>query len=242
MSGGKPIGFLVNLLEPTIFVIAISSLYVLRHSDTAQTQVPIPPIGFAVSGYCVFWACRFQINKSITALSINLPLLYHRDIKIFDLLVSRAIVQACFNTFAFLIIFFIVWFFDLIPSIRNFLLVTISWIFVLWYGGLFAMICGILGAAFSFGNRIVALIGISHIFLTGAFFMLAWIPEGYRKILLLFPMVHATEMMRDGLFGDFVETYYSVGYLLAANIVLTYIALVIINVYKRHEGVYGKLF
>jgi capsular polysaccharide transport system permease protein len=104
------------------------------------------------------------------------------------------------------------------------------------------MICGILGAAFSFGSRVVILVGVAHVFLTGAFFMLAWIPEGYRKILLLFPMVHATEMMRDGLFGDFVETYYSIGYLLAANLVLTYIALVMVNVYKRHEGVYGKLF
>jgi ABC-type polysaccharide/polyol phosphate export permease len=49
--------------------------------------------------------------------------------------------------------------------------------------------------------------------LSGAGFMVEWLPTGMQKVVLLLPMVHGIEMLREGYFGDVVRTHYDVGYM-----------------------------
>ncbi|QLA15309.1 ABC transporter permease [Desulfolutivibrio sulfoxidireducens] len=240
LSGGKGIGFLGVMLEPMLFMLGLTSLFLIRSSTTGFISANISPIAFAVSGYCILWACRFQITKSIAAISSNINLLYHRNVKVLDLLISRAIVQACFITFGFLVILFWVVYLELIPEPNNYLLIFVSWILVQWYGFNLAIFGGTVSAYSNFGNKIVLVVNISHFFITGMFFMVAWIPQEYREMVLWFPMVHATEMMRDGFFGQNVQTYYDPVYVIAINSVVSCLSLCFVQVYKHSEDVYGK--
>ena len=59
----------------------------------------------------------------------------------------------------------------------------------------------------------------------GSFFMLYWLPQKSRYIMLFFPPMNATEIMRRGYFGTSVPTYFDIPYTVECCIVLTFIGL-----------------
>jgi capsular polysaccharide transport system permease protein len=61
--------------------------------------------------------------------------------------------------------------------------------------------------------------------LSGAAFMVDWLPRKFQTAVLLLPMVHGTEILREGWFGDVVQTHYNVGYMAACCLILTLVGL-----------------
>jgi capsular polysaccharide transport system permease protein len=73
--------------------------------------------------------------------------------------------------------------------------------------------------------------------LSGAVFMVDWLPPSAQELALWVPMVNGTEMVRDGYFGDVVRTHYSATYLVCADLVMTLIGLSLVrDVARRVEG------
>ena len=63
--------------------------------------------------------------------------------------------------------------------------------------------------------------------LSGAAVMVDWLPPAFQKIILLLPMVHGVEMLRDGYFGNSVRTHYDASYLAVCSLILTLAGLLI---------------
>ena len=61
--------------------------------------------------------------------------------------------------------------------------------------------------------------------LSGAMFMLDWLPSSAREVLLYVPMVNCVELLREGYFGSLVHAYYDIGYVVAVSAVLNLLAL-----------------
>ena len=62
-----------------------------------------------------------------------------------------------------------------------------------------------------------------------------WLPPALRdSALAILPSLHAYEMIRAGLFGDQVQTFYDFGYASAYLAVLTLIGLWLIRDVRRH--------
>jgi len=61
--------------------------------------------------------------------------------------------------------------------------------------------------------------------LSGAAFMVDWLPQNLQHWILLIPMVNAVEMLREGFFGDVVHTHYDAGYMAIVCLVLTLVGL-----------------
>jgi capsular polysaccharide transport system permease protein len=64
--------------------------------------------------------------------------------------------------------------------------------------------------------------------LSGAFFMVAWIPAQYREPFLLVPFPNAIEMVRAGVFGEFVDTYYHADYALLSGGVMLFLGMILL--------------
>jgi capsular polysaccharide transport system permease protein len=65
--------------------------------------------------------------------------------------------------------------------------------------------------------------------LSGAAFMVDWLPAGMQKFVLLLPMVHGVEMVREGFFGNVVPTHYDVGYMASCCLVLSLAGLYLVR-------------
>ena len=65
--------------------------------------------------------------------------------------------------------------------------------------------------------------------ISGAFYMVSWIPSGARKMVMFIPFIHGIEMVRGGVFGEFVATHYNVPYALVTGTVMNIVGLLIIS-------------
>ena len=77
-------------------------------------------------------------------------------------------------------------------------------------------------------ERIVPLVTYLLIPLSGAFFMVSWLPKQFQELYLLVPIPHGIEMVRAGIFGPFVETHYHAPYALIWAGVLNFIGLTLL--------------
>jgi capsular polysaccharide transport system permease protein len=65
--------------------------------------------------------------------------------------------------------------------------------------------------------------------LSGAAFMVEWLPPRGQEVVLLLPMVHGVEMVREGFFGNAVRTHYDASYMALCCLVLTLIGLLLVR-------------
>ncbi len=71
--------------------------------------------------------------------------------------------------------------------------------------------------------------------LSGFMYMAVWLPTPIRQFVLTFmPSLPAYEMIRAGLFGDQVQTFYDTGYLTVFLVVLTLIGLWLVRDVRKH--------
>jgi capsular polysaccharide transport system permease protein len=65
--------------------------------------------------------------------------------------------------------------------------------------------------------------------LAGAAFMVDWLPKSAQDVVLLLPMVHGVEIIREGYFGNVVRTHYDVGYMASCCLVMTLVGLFLVR-------------
>jgi len=66
--------------------------------------------------------------------------------------------------------------------------------------------------------------------------MADWLPKGIRETLLLLPMVHANELLREGFFGPVIRYHYDVNYLLSCNLLISLAAMILASFAARRAG------
>src|ERR1700761_385380 len=86
--GRENIGYLWMILEPSLLAIAVASLH-----QGGSHGAGLPPVPFAIGGYCNFMIFRSIVGRGETAIEANKPLLFHRSVTIFDMLASRALLE-----------------------------------------------------------------------------------------------------------------------------------------------------
>jgi ABC-type polysaccharide/polyol phosphate export permease len=72
--------------------------------------------------------------------------------------------------------------------------------------------------------------------LSGSFSMVSALPPALREVLLLNPTVHCNEMLRAGYFGSGHESFYSVGYVVAFNMLLSFVTLAQVRAIKVNHS------
>jgi len=65
--------------------------------------------------------------------------------------------------------------------------------------------------------------------LSGAMFMVHWLPKAAQEAVLWLPMLHGVEMIRHGYFGTVVPTYEDPVYFAIANLLLTFVGLALVR-------------
>jgi ABC-type polysaccharide/polyol phosphate export permease len=102
-----------------------------------------------------------------------------------------------------------------------------------WFGASLALMIGA-GTAFSeIVERLWHPAAYLLFPLSGAAFMVDWLPVGMQKFVLLLPMVHGTEMLREGYFGNVVTTHYDLGYMASCCLLLSLTGLYLVRQASR---------
>jgi capsular polysaccharide transport system permease protein len=216
--GRENLGVLWLVGEPMLFTIGVATLWTAAgfHHDN-----PIPIVAFAVSGYSSVLMWRNSASRAGSAIAQNKPLLYHRNVHVIDVLLTRTILEIGGATASFIFLTLLFAYIGWMPMPVDLLKVVFGWVMLAWFGASLALLIGA-GTAFSeVVERLWHPAAYLLFPLSGAAFMVDWMPIKLQKFVLLLPMVHGTEILREGFFGNVVKTHYDVGYMAACCLVMT---------------------
>jgi capsular polysaccharide transport system permease protein len=224
--GRENLGVLWLVCEPMLFTLGVATLWSLirQHSES-----PIPIVAFAVTGYSSVLMWRNSVNRSSSAIEQNKPLLYHRNVRVIDVLLTRIVLEIGGATSSFIVLSLLFIFVGWMPIPEDLFKVVCGWFMLAWFGASLALLIGA-GTAFS---EIVERLWHPAAYLlfpiSGAAFMVDWLPVSLQKFVLLLPMVHGVEMLREGYFGGVVRTHYDVGYMATCCLVLSLAGLYVVR-------------
>lgn len=227
--GRKNFGFLWLFLEPMLFTLGVTALWFFVRGSTAIHGQNIPIIAFAITGYSTILLWRNAVSRCIGSIEPNRSLLHHQNVTILDIFISRLLLEIVGATFSFavLLVFFIG--LGLIPTPNNILLILTGWFLLAWFAAGLGMTIGIIATESELIDRIWHTITYLMFPLSGALFLVDWLPTHFQELALWIPMVHSTEMIRHGYFGDTIRTYENPIYLLSWNLILSLAGLVLIH-------------
>lgn len=227
--GRENIGYLWVFLEP----LSLASAVALLHLGHGVPHSNIHPVPFSILGYSLFIMFRGMVSRAEGALESNMPLLYHRRVTIFDMMLARNILEAAGTIIAFAVLMSVTavvgW---AAPPARLFeLLVGIFMLFS------FSFAVSLIVCAGTHDNRLVARFvhPITYILmpLSGAFYQVSWIPNPYREWVMLFPLPSIFELIRYGYFEAASDKYFDISYISLWVLCLFYIGLVAIKKTRR---------
>ena len=228
--GRHNVGFLWLFIEPMMFSIGITILW----SFTGMSKGIIPVAGFALTGYSSIVLWRNMVSRLANTSSANQGLLYHSPVKIVDLILSRAFLEAAGVSISFIGLSFAFTAIGLMSLPVDPLQTVIAWFLLIWFVIGAGMIAAYAGETSEVFDRIWHVMMYLTLPFTGAFSMVSWLPLSTQEILLWSPMVHAVEMLREGYFGGGVNAIYSVFYLMSCNLILTLVGLILIRKIRRN--------
>lgn len=224
--GRHNIGVLWLVLEPMLFTLGVASLWSFI---IAHTSADIPVIAFAITGYSSVLLWRNAASRCSKAIEPNLSLMYHRNVKVIDIFLARVLLEVVGAIGSLTVLTILFASIGAMPWPRDISLVLSGMLMLAW----FAMALGFIVGAIS--ERSEAFERVWHIFtyllfpLSGAAFMVHWLPRAAQDVVLLLPMVHGVELIRHGYFGDLVPTYENPAYFAALNLVITLIGLALVR-------------
>ncbi|MEG3178431.1 ABC transporter permease [Sphingomonas sp. RB3P16] len=220
--GRHNIGFLWLFVEPMLFTLGVTALWTLTKSVHG---VGLPIIAFALTGYSSVLLWRNMPARSIGAIKPNLSLMYHRQVKVMDVLFARLLLEAAGATISFVVLSVIFISVGWLNPPEDVLQVIGGWVVLAWFG----MASALLLTAWAEQSELVEKLWhpASYLLfpLSGAAFLVDILPVEAQKIVLYLPMVNCTEYIRDGFFGTKFHAHYDMAYAMIVCAVFTLLAL-----------------
>lgn len=224
--GRRNVGVLWLIAEPMLFTVVIMAFWTLSGMRRAGSM---PVAAFAITGYSSVLMWRNTVSHCLHAIEGNSNLLYHRNVQLLDVFVARILIEVGGATGSFIVLTLGFAAARVIQLPEDPLKVVGAWLMLGWFGGALALL---VGAATAFGDIVARLWSpLSYILfpLSGAAFMVAWLPPTTRTAVLMLPMVHCVELLREGFFGMTTRMYHDMGYVATINLTLTFAGLALLR-------------
>ena len=220
--GRYNLGALWLIAEPMIFTLGVAAVWTaigMRHG------AGIPIIAFAITGYSSVLLWRNTVTHSVGAIQSNINLMFHRNVKVIDVLFTRILLEIGGATASFIVLSLVFVFGEWMEPPQDPMQVLFGWLMLAWFGIGLGLTVGAATAYTPIIERIWQPTAYLLFPLSGAAYMVDWMPPGTREVLLLLPMVHSVEFIREGYFGGIVQFHYDMGYMAMCNIGLTLVGL-----------------
>lgn len=207
--GRENLGYLWLFLEPAMLGGAVGALH---HMAGHGLPGGMNAFVFWVVGYIPYYLFRGVVNRAPVTIQANQSLLYHRRVTALDIVVARNLLEGAAVGGAmacFLLGFGMTM--DSWPADPALIVLGMGMMLLLSHG--IAMLIAAGSVYTDLFERLVHLVTYFTLPLTGAFFMVFWLPTDLQRAALWIPTVHCFEMVRAGQFGSQVPTTYDLLYL-----------------------------
>ena len=229
--GRHNIGFLWLFVEPMLFTLGVTAMWTALKSVHGSD---LPIVAFAITGYSAVLLWRNMTSRCIGALTPNLSLLYHRNVRPIDIYAARLLLEGAGATMSFVFLVIVFGFVGWLQMPEDVVQVLAAWAMLAWFGCALAVFIG------AFSERSETIEKLWHPFsyllfpLSGAAFIVDALPRAAQEAVLWLPMVHGTEFLREGYFGSRITAHYDLTYMAICNLGLTIFGLAQLSKVSRN--------
>lgn len=228
--GRKNLGFLWLFVEPLLVTLMIVLLWKFVKADKFST---LNILAFVITGYPLAMMWRNVSRRSIGAISANQSLLYHRNVRVLDTIISRMLLEIAGATIAQILIMGLLILIGWIEQPEDIFYMVIAWILMIFFAiGLGLIICSI-AQKFEVFGRIWSTLTFVMLPLSGAFFFVYNLPPQVQEYAKWIPMISGTEMFRHGYFGETIPTYENIQFLIICDLAMILIGLIMVRNFSK---------
>lgn len=220
--GRHNIGFLWMFVEPMMFTLGVTTLWTIAKSVHGSN---LPIAAFALTGYSSVLLWRNMPSRCIGAIEPNLSLMYHRNVKVLDIFLARLALEAFGATISFVVLSIVFITVGMIDPPEDLLKVVAGWLMTAWFGMSIALLLGSLAEESEMVEKLWHPGAYLLFPLSGAAFLVDALPVAAQKYILLLPMVHGVEYVREGYFGSKVVAHHDMAYMAFVCSFLTLFAM-----------------
>ena len=208
--GRDNLGYLWLFAEPALLG---GALGLVHHLSGHALPGGLDAGTFWVIGYIPYYLLRGVLNRGPSAIAANQSLLYHRHVTLLDIMLARDLLEGAATAGA---LFCFVLFFGLVAGEwpREPAKIVVGMLLMLGFAHGVAMLLATGSVYTEVFDRVTHLFTYLSLPVTGAFFMVFWLPTELQRAVLWVPTVHVFELVRDGQYGTRVPTHHDVGYVL----------------------------
>ncbi|WP_184079148.1 ABC transporter permease [Sphingobium subterraneum] len=228
--GRENIGFLWIMVEPLLFAGLVGLVWHFTHG---ATEHGVSVIAFVATGYIPITLFRHGVARSVAVFTSNQSLLYHRQIKIVDFIISRFIIEFLGAMMAYLFMAVVLVGFGEFPIPSDIGLLIAGWLLYSYFCFSICLIIAPLSEMSEAMEKFIPVTTYIMIPFSGLFYMVSWVTPQARDFLLLSPFVNGMEMMRKGIWGSDVTAYYNIWNPLICSTLLTMIGLILCRRVRR---------
>src|SRR6266403_1848933 len=135
--GRENLGVLWLVAEPMLFTIGVATLWTAAGMSHGSS---IPIVAFAVTGYSSVLMWRNSASRASSAVLQNKPLLYHRNVQIIDVLLTRTVLEIGGATASFIVLTLFFVYIGWMPMPVDLLKVLLGWFMLAWFGSSLALL------------------------------------------------------------------------------------------------------
>lgn len=224
--GRHNIGFLWLFVEPMLFTLGITVIWSATR-ELHSANVPI--VAFALTGYSTVLLWRNSTGRCTKAIEPNLALMYHRNVLVMDLFASRLLLELSGATISFFILTLLFSAVGLMQLPSDPLTAMTGWFLLAWFASGLALTVGALAERSDFVERIWHPLAYFMLPISGAFFMVDWLPRAAQDVMVWVPLVNCVEMVRHGFLGNAVRTYEDPAFMILVNLALSLLGLALMR-------------
>ncbi|MFT4103414.1 MAG: ABC transporter permease [Burkholderiaceae bacterium] len=231
--GRHNIGFLWMFVEPMMFTLGVTALWTALHA-THGSNLPI--VTFTLTGYSAVLLWRSMPGRLSSALEVNRALMHHRNVRVIDVYLSRILLEIGGVTTSFTVLTLVFAWSGLSELPPDPLLMIGGWIILCWFGGALALIVGAASERSEIVEKLWHPISYLSFPISGAAFMVDWLPPKLQAWALLLPPVNGVEMVRGGFYGHLVKPHYDIATTVPVLMVMTLVGLALVQALSRARG------
>ena len=229
--GHENLGFFWVFGEPMLLTVGVMAMWAMVNNTHGHNIGVVP---FALTSYSMLTQWRHITNHSVRSMRDNVGLLFHRNVHFIDVLIAKAALDCLAGAAAFTVTYIPLLAFGLAEPIDDPLLMFGGWMLMTWLAFSFGSILAGLSELSDPVEQFVPPIMYITLPLTGAFYMVEWLPESMQRIVVWSPLVCVFEMFRGGFFGPTMSTNWYFIYPLVWCVAMTAIGLPLVRLAQKH--------
>lgn len=228
--GRENIGFLWIMVEPLLFALLVGFLWRLLKGPE---EYGVDIVSFVVTGYIPLVLFRSCVQRGVNIFTANGGLLYHRQVKILDLVLVRFLIELIGHMMAYLFVGLALFSVGLFPIPYDFAFLLLGWCYYALFTLSITLIVAPLSEFSEVLEKIIPVITYITIPFSGAFYLVGSLHPNAANAALYAPLVHGMEMMRYGVFGPSINPQFDYFYPIAFSLPLMAVGLALCRLVRR---------